>query len=270
MSASLSRAFTTRRAKPPKDIDVSVALPQRSSTTKHAFTPGTVRAAKISAPIELISTTNMLSYNAPDIYPRSRSSTTTSTMSDTRSGRSSSETSPSSVGTPFTSLESSPTSAEPQPNHLSCYFGTPGKSASDDEAPTIPTRALSHTKKSAEHMARKRSISSRISPKNSISRISSPKHSISLSTARSSINMFSPNPDIAEHPFGNELAQVSELVEEYGKSNEKLPVVDEEEQELVTRGLFKFRAEDYMSELQDLISSTFGDLPKPQVSAMWI
>ena len=82
--------------------------------------------------------------------------------------------------------------------------------------------------------------------------------------------MFSPNPDIAEHPFGNELAQVSELVEEYAKSNEKLPVVDEEEQELVTRGLFKFRAEDYMSELQDLISSTFGDLPKPQVSALWI
>lgn len=82
--------------------------------------------------------------------------------------------------------------------------------------------------------------------------------------------MFSPNSEATEHPFGNELAQVSELVEEYGKSAERLPIVDEEEKELLSKGLFKFRAEDYMSELQDLITSTFGDLPKPQMSAMWI
>lgn len=81
--------------------------------------------------------------------------------------------------------------------------------------------------------------------------------------------MFSPNPDAANtHPFGNELAQVSELVEEYTSSKERLPVVDEEEQELVSRGLFKFAADEYMSELQGLFISAFGDMP--QMSTVWI
>lgn len=81
--------------------------------------------------------------------------------------------------------------------------------------------------------------------------------------------MFSPNPDTHDiHPFGNELAQVSELAEEFGLSKEKLTVVDEEEQELVSRGLFKFRAEDYMSELQGLFISAFGDIPQP--ATVWI
>jgi hypothetical protein len=92
----------------------------------------------------------------------------------------------------------------------------------------------------------------------------------STSTARSSINMFSSNVDNPEqHPFGNELAQVSELAEEYGISKEKLAVVDEEEQELASRGLFKFRAEDYMSEIQGLFLSAFGD-SRPTMSSMWI
>jgi len=79
--------------------------------------------------------------------------------------------------------------------------------------------------------------------------------------------MFSPNPETVEHnPFGNELAQVSELVEEYGSP--KLAVVDEEEQELTSKGLFKFGAEDYMSELQGLYITAFGDMP--QMSTVWI
>jgi len=104
------------------------------------------------------------------------------------------------------------------------------------------------------------------SPKNSISRMSKS----TMSTARSSINMFSPTLEAAEqHPFGNELAQVSELAEEVGLSKEKLAVVDEEEQELVSRGLFKFGAEDYMSELQGLFMSAFADVPMPK-PAVWI
>jgi len=85
--------------------------------------------------------------------------------------------------------------------------------------------------------------------------------------------MFSGIPDNVEqqqHPFGNELAQVSELAEEYGISKETLAVVDEEEQELVSRGLFKFRAEDYMSEIQGLFLSTFGDTRPAMSSSMWI
>jgi len=82
--------------------------------------------------------------------------------------------------------------------------------------------------------------------------------------------MFAANIDLMEpHPFGNELAQVSELAEEYGISKEKLAVVDEEEQELASRGLFKFRAEDYMSEIQGLFLSTFGD-KRPAMASMWI
>jgi len=84
--------------------------------------------------------------------------------------------------------------------------------------------------------------------------------------------MFNPNTEMAEHPFGNELAQVSELAEEYCPSKEKLvlAIVDEEEQELVSKGLFKFRAEDYMSELQGLLTSVFGDQPKIPPAAVWI
>jgi len=269
---SLSRAFTisTKRTRKPSDVDVS-AIPQRSSTTKQSFSVGTIRQKKISAPIELISTTNMLSYNAPDIYPRGRSSTTSSTNSDGSSVVSDSDTAPSSVGTPFTSpetssVESSPTTSSPQPNHLSCYFSQ--NVVSDEEAPIIPTRALSHTKKSAEVLARKRSMSKMSSPKNSIS--ISKSQIPPVPTTRSSVNMFNPTPGVVDrHPFGNELAQVSELAEEYSLSKEKLTIVDEEEQELVSKGLFKFRAEDYMSELQGLFQNVFGDLP--QMSApVWI
>jgi len=82
--------------------------------------------------------------------------------------------------------------------------------------------------------------------------------------------MFSPYPETVEqHPFGNELAQVSELAEEYAVSTQMLSVVDEEEQELVSRGLFKFRAEDYMSELQSIFINAFGD-SKPPMPAVWI
>ena len=74
------------------------------------------------------------------------------------------------------------------------------------------------------------------------------------------------------HPFGKELAQVSEIAEEYGLS-ERMANVDPEEQELASRGLFKFSAEDYMSEIQGYFASAFSDpkpKPKPAMSTMWI
>jgi len=90
-----------------------------------------------------------------------------------------------------------------------------------------------------------------------------------MSTARSSINTFAATPvAIESHPFGSELAQVSELAEEFSVQ-EKMYVTDEEEQELVSRGLFKFRAEDYMSEIQGLFLSAFGE-SRPTMTAMWI
>lgn len=242
---SLSRAFTTRR-----NAKMDDAALKRNLTTKHSF-GSSLRQIKISAPVELLSTTNMLSYNAPDLYPSSGASR--SSQSGDESDRS-----PSNRSTPMTSpdnssVESSPTT--PEPNHLSCYFGTSKSIASDNDAPLIPKRSPSHTKK--------------LSVERSASRMSASRKG-SMSTARSSINMFAANPDVVEqHPFGNELAQVSELAEDFGISKERLAVVDEEEQELVSRGLFKFRAEDYMSEIQGLFMSTFGD-SRPAMSSMWI
>ncbi|KAH7417273.1 hypothetical protein BKA64DRAFT_295523 [Cadophora sp. MPI-SDFR-AT-0126] len=242
---SLSRAFTTKR-----NAKMDDAALKRNLTTKHSF-GSSLRQIKISAPVELLSTTNMLSYNAPDLYPSSGASR--SSQSGDESDRS-----PSIRSTPMTSpdnssVESSPTT--PEPNHLSCYFGTSKSIASDNDAPLIPKRSPSHTKK--------------LSVERSASRMSASRKG-SMSTARSSINMFAANPDVVEqHPFGNELAQVSELAEDFGISKERLALVDEEEQELVSRGLFKFRAEDYMSEIQGLFLSTFGD-SRPAMSSVWI
>lgn len=69
------------------------------------------------------------------------------------------------------------------------------------------------------------------------------------------------------HPFGNELAQVTELVEEYGVQSH-MEVIDEEELDLISKGLFKFAAEDYMHEIECFLAEAFGD-PEP-VRAMWI
>jgi len=78
--------------------------------------------------------------------------------------------------------------------------------------------------------------------------------------------MFSANVETEPHPFGNELAQVTELAEEYGVQG-RMHVIDEEEQELVSRGLFKFGAEDYMNEIQELFMNAFED---NRPTAMWI
>ena len=68
------------------------------------------------------------------------------------------------------------------------------------------------------------------------------------------------------HPFGHELAQVSELAEGYGIPPQKNEVIDPEEQELLSRGLFKFQAEDYVDEIRGLFQSAFSE-SKP---SMWI
>lgn len=125
--------------------------------------------------------------------------------------------------------------------------------SSDIDAPVVPKRAVSHTKSASLQRS-----ASRMSTKTS-----------SASMARSSINMFSAHVETVEpHPFGNELAQVSELAEEFGAK--KNMIVDEEEQELVSRGLLKFRAEDYLNEIHGLFLSAFADTRPTLPSSMWI
>ncbi len=249
---SLARAFTTKRSKPPQ---ISAPMTSRSMTTKQ-FPAGTIRH-KISAPVELISTTNMLSYNAPDIYPRSSSS---SSQSGDESDSLPALTSSTSTTPDNSSAGSSPNS--PEPNHLSCYFDGSGRqsTSSAEDAPMIPQRALSHTKKTHEMLSRKRSQSRMSSGKNSVT-----------SFARDSIHMFSPNVEAASgpepHPFGNELAQVTELAEEYGVQG-SMQIIDQEEHDLISRGLFKFDAEDYMTEIESFFTDAFCD-PSP-MRTMWI
>jgi len=103
-----------------------------------------------------------------------------------------------------------------------------------------------------------------------MSRMSSSKNSVT-SFARESINIFGASVESASgpesHPFGNELAQVTELAEEYGLQG-NVQIIDEEERELISKGLFKFDAEDYMSEIESFFTAAFCE-PAP-MRTMWI
>lgn len=260
---SLARAFTTRKGSKPS---ISAPMPTRSLTTKHSFPSGSIRH-KISSPVELISTTNMLSYNAPDLYPISTSANSSGDESDVPGMSHSAST------TPDSSIRGS-TPISPEPNHLSIYFPAPAaagrkSTSSGEDAPSIPHRALSHTKKTHEILSRQRSLSRVSSSSGSTRRQASVT---SLRVARSSADMFSAQVHahaeaLEGHPFGSELAQVTELAEEYGV-REKMQVIDEEEQELLSRGLCKFSAQDYADEIRGLFADLVGETQARSV--MWI
>jgi hypothetical protein len=306
---SLARAFTTRRARQPLDLKESGSssvMPQRSNTvSKASGYNGSIRN-KISAPMALTHTTNMLAYNAPDLFPKSASSTTSSKASDDESEGN------------LTSVSSPPTSPDvpsiedrshsPEPNHLSCYFTAPGQklpATSTSPVPEIPKRAPSHTKKTYDNLAarqhkqQQRQLSQ--SSANSIaskSSSSSMSRSSSTSTPATSIRSVPSNTQLrskasvpamppasvepvmpahlshrsevpANHPFGKELAQVSELAEDYG-GKDRLHIVDEEEQELIRKGLTRLRAEDYLVEVHELFATFFVTEPTAQAQPVWI
>lgn len=68
------------------------------------------------------------------------------------------------------------------------------------------------------------------------------------------------------HPFGRELAQVNEVAEEFGATS---AVLDEEEQEILNKGLCKFGVDDYINEIAGLYGGVFdghlGPLANPWV-----
>jgi hypothetical protein len=322
---SIARAFTTRRLKSSVDLRGDESRPQRSNTT----TRGSYSIRnKISAPVELVHTTNMLSYNAPDLFPRPGAApidTTTSPSSaksddDSDSARSATaSTPPTSPDTPFPSEKRT---TSPEPNHLSCYFTAP-KSAMPPvptEVPAIPQRAPSHTKKPYEGLTRHRSAS-RLSEQSSRSLSSKSSFTFSRSSSSSTstsvtsvghtsvhslkhsfsatplspppVAMIPTVPPLSHkkeysdtHPFGHELAQVSELAEEYAssaKDEDVLPApaapaapqetaMDREIRELRVQGLFAFCAEEYLADIRALERTIFGveaAMPRPQAMA-WI
>lgn len=301
---SLARAFTTRRAKQ-QSTDMGV-LPQRSSTVARGRSQSASIRTKISSPMELTHTTNMLVYNAPDLQPKSASSTASSkSVSDddeSGSARTSTSSPPTSPDIPSVADRS----MSPEPNHLSCYFTVPGQvlpSITDDApAPAIPKRAPSHVKKLSydqppskfsrfsSSTASTHTSSMSLSRSASIATAVSSLSSGSLSRKRSTPSMpitpalASPppvtrsNPSFrrtlersdSQHPFGPELAQVSELAEDFGVK-EKLNIIDEEEQELIARGLCSFRPEDYLSEISGLFSTFFRpERPAKTQEPIWI
>ncbi|GAB0132952.1 hypothetical protein EsDP_00001372 [Epichloe bromicola] len=280
---SLSRAFTTRRLRGGSDFSDVAKTPQRSNTTKGSQD---IRN-RISAPLQLLHTTNMLSYNAPDIPRSMRASSTNSKSSSDADSQSTADSTP----------PSSPDVAStPEPNHLSCYFKAAGSpstttSPSDTEAPAIPQRSPSRTKKNSyDAMARQRSVSrmSRDSDQSSSTRggptfSRTPSTSTRASSASTLLSqkMLPHLPPASStaltqlqaketHPFGQELAQVTELAEEY-RTNNRLDVIDEEQQYLANHGLHKFCPDDYLSAIQGLTAMFFPERTHAAHAApLWI
>jgi len=113
------------------------------------------------------------------------------------------------------------------------------------DVPAIPKRALSHSKKAHQELARNRSIS----------RMSPPPSTLAGPTiVGNSTDIFSATDP--SHPFVKELAQVNEVAEGFGLVSANLA---QEEQDLISKGLRKFGVEDYLDEIQGLYGGVFED-----------
>ncbi|KAI9764562.1 MAG: hypothetical protein M1840_008388 [Geoglossum simile] len=244
---AIARAFTGRRNKY-VDSTPTPALPGRASTTKRS-SDVPISRRKISAPIALISTTNMLSYNAPNIRSSSSSSSSTSDSDSSPLSHSPSAS---------VSLDSPPRSPV-GPNHLSIYFPPSGRlDSQSEEAPPVPQRALSHTRNS--HILAHRRSQKRASPPNTVGNAAT-----EMPLARSTSSASASSADQQTHPFGKELEQVNELVEEFSETG----VFEQEELIMREKGLRRFLAEDYAMEIQDLFGGIFED-QLPVLGAGWI
>lgn len=77
-------------------------------------------------------------------------------------------------------------------------------------------------------------------------------------------------PKTAPHPFGQELAQVTELAEEFSAKG-RLDVIYEDEQYLKARGLAKMSPDDYLNEIHSVMSQFFPETVSPRpVATVWI
>lgn len=229
------------------------ALP-RSCTVR--YTPGTINRAKISLPTALLSTTNVDALNAPDISKGAALSSTASSSSDsvhsdsdfasidkgflTADNSSSSDLSPLTPITPMSDFDNK--------DFFSSKLTTTGPSLSAEPTPAIPQRAPSHSKKAHVELSKQMSIKRSMSP---------PPASITEATtaSRDALTQESSPAAAPSHPFSNELAKVDELAEGFGSGL----VLDEEEQEMMAKGLRKFSVDDYVAELTGLHGGVFED-----------
>ncbi|EDU50690.1 hypothetical protein PtrSN002B_006085 [Pyrenophora tritici-repentis] len=288
---SLARAMTKRmkRSEVPKE-----PIETRARSHSLRSVSSNIDRSQISSPIALVSTTNMLSYNAPDITSLrnvssmtvlSQSSADDSDHSVSTRSRASSHASRDTTLTDASSVASSPTS--PAPNHLSGYFASPGKplkkSSSiislrqvkeevSEAVPAIPQRALSHSKRAHEKLAHKRSLQNVNTRSSTRTSLTSPVSMGSMRHSReqrSSLDMFTGSiQEEDSHPFGRELEQLNEVVEEFGG------VVRDAEAEadfnaMRAKNLAAYCAADYLAEIRPLFSYRFGT-PNQAAPMAWI
>ncbi|RMD43539.1 hypothetical protein DV735_g1537, partial [Chaetothyriales sp. CBS 134920] len=224
---SLARALTKRMRREEPAVTTS-------SNGQIRYRPGTIKREMISAPTELLSTTNVQALTAPDIPSRSVSA------------KSSSSSVGSSIDSTFSTIDrgflnanddssiepSSPLT--PHSEHGKDFFNmkpipAPGLLNGEPalSSPAVPMRSPSRAK--------------------SVQRKTPPPMSIDNLVVRNSTDMFGPSSQ--DHPFGRELAKVNEVAEDFGAL---AAILEEEEQELVNKGLYKFSVDDYINEIMDL------------------
>lgn len=257
---SLVRSFTKRARAHTRGTE-ETSLP-RSCNVRYA--PGTINRAKISLPTELLSTTNVHALNAPDIHKLSAESSSGSSAASVTSDNdfssidkgflsadnsSSSDLSPVTPITPFSDMMQDPATKDffsSKPLTTSAP-STP----SSEPVPAIPTRAPSHSKKAHVELSRQRSFQRSMSP---------PPTDIAKPTqpsVRDTREIFSPKlSDPSPHPFGRELAKVDEVAERFGVQS---LVLDEEENEMMAKGLQKFSVDDYLAEITGLTGGVYDD-----------
>jgi hypothetical protein len=259
---SLMRAFTMRRNKP----DMSINVPIGRAASQRAGKP--ILRTQISSPIALISTSNMLSFEAPDIQgttPVYHHEGSSASSMNSSSGEESDASTANSIHSNDTMTDmssvgdSSPTS--PEPNHLSCYFKPAVETSTNSspihsphlsvisifDAPIIPQRALSHSKEAHETLSRQRSL-----------RAASP-----ALTTRSSTEIISSGRNTLaeaprESPFGKELAQLDEVAEEFGNTVRNVEA-DADSKFMESHNLAAFDASEYLTEIHDLLNELYGD-----------
>ena len=230
---------------------------------------------EISLPVGLISTTNMLSYEAPDL-PVARQMMAARSSSDNATPTTSSPQDVPSLTPDGSSAGSSPAV---EYNHLSAYFPGPTvkrspsarqAQATDIDAPAIPKRVPSHSKREHERLARKRSLraSGKSSPATSPS-------SPDLSPAdndvqRSSLELMgvnapeppprmtlnptrhrSPTVNNNNNPFSPELEKLNEVAEDFKHTTDQAAGEPDDEDTIHMRklGLVKFAAIDYRNDI---------------------
>lgn len=276
---SLLRALTTRRKQPEMQISTPMFIGRAAS--QRGGKP--VLRAQISSPVALVSTSNVLLNNAHTIAGTSpiemNSGSSASSINSSSADDSDGSTANGSTHTD-TDASSIDIESPVSPNHLSCYFqpaidsqcNTLNRSASSSarpslESPRIPQRQASHSKKAHEHIHRKNSVRRMLSP------LPAARDAI-RDVAHSSMEIFTPTMGAfveapRESPFGNELAQLDAVAEEFGH------VVRDAETDadmtlMQSRGLAHFAASDYLSEIQSLIYDTFGESSSPELAGNWI